>query len=539
MNVSWGYVCVICVGFLVGCGGGGGDGSKAPAIHTSSSSVSSLSSVVASSQSSEQSSALAVSSEGGLSSAGSSLSSPGASSSGSLSSSGESSSSSVASSNSFTVEFKPPVIGAQGSLTQKIGQFFISAAHAASTVRLKPENFALVRINLAGVVQETAQLPVGAMTENADGSWVISWEGKKSIDWLVVADVANPLDLSVGEALIGLRKDLIYAPVTSDYVDVDVTSTEAYQILLRWSENGNSVGGGTGTTFENTFGNAQNEEVVSFFESLVNASQLKIDEQALVANTIESYRTLVNKPVSEYLVEQIKITTDPQILSLAQKFQTLLNTSNSIVGTWSVCDWALNSCHESWLVFTQENTYVSIQTTQPDEGCKQGIETGTYTLNQTTGAFKPIISRDGNDHCGVSDASNTASIVVNGNQFSYKEAQSSQGVPFVKIRNLSTLMSTWISSINNKIEVFILFNTNSFIFATVDVNSGASDLEQGTFENKGAAGNLTVTEWKNKLGNDTYGLSGAKTIKLSITDNLLTITTDLDPSPTKVYKRLQ
>lgn len=425
------------------------------------------------------------------------------------------------------------MIGAQGSLTQKIGQFFIPAAHAASTVRLKSENFALVRINLAGVVQEVAQLPAETIRENADGSWVINWAGKKSVDWLVVADVANPLDLSVGEALIGLRKDLIYAPVTSDYVDVDVTSTEAYQILLRWSESG------IGATFENTFGNAQNEEVVSFFESLVNASQLKIDEQALVANTIESYRTLVNKPVSEYLVEQIKITTDPQILSLAQKFQTLLNTSNSIVGTWSVCDWALNSCHESWLVFTQENTYVSIQTTQPDEGCKQGIETGTYTLNQTTGAFKPTISRDGNDHCGVSDASNTASIVVNGNQFSYKEAQSSQGVPFAKIPNLSTLMSTWISLTDNKIEVFILFNTNSFIFATVDVNSGASDLEQGTFENKGAAGNLTVTEWKNKLGNDKDGLSGAKTIKLSITDNLLTISTDIDPSPTKVYKRLQ
>lgn len=520
-------ISVFLIFSLVGCGGSGSGAKKSTSSSISSAPASSSVSSIVASQSSAESSALGVSSESTLSSAPSSQAG--------TDSSNSSLSSSVASSTTFTIEFKPPVIGAQGSLTQKIGQLFIPAAHAASTARLKLENFALVRINLTGVVQEIAQLPTEAITENADGSWVINWAGKKSIDWLVVADVTKPLSLNVGDPLTGARYDLIYAPLTSSYVDVDIASTESYLILLKWIVNGNYAD----ATFDNTSVNVQDESVITLFESLLNSSQLQIDEQAVVANSIEEYRDELNFPVVTNLVDQIKNTADPLASSLVQRFQTQLNTSNSIIGTWSVCDWALNSCYESWLVFTQENTYVSIQTTQPDEGCKPGIEVGAYTLSQETGSFKPTIITDGNDHCGVSDASDSASIMVNGMQFSYKESQSSQGVPFVKIPNSSNLMGTWISSANNKIEVLALLDTNSFIFATVDINNGASDLEQGVFEYESTTGNFTITEWKQKSGNDADGFSGAKTIRLNIHDDLLTITTDLDSSPTKAYKRLQ
>lgn len=517
---------------LVGCGGSGSGAKKSTSSSVSSAPASSSVSSIAASQSSAESSALGVSSESTLSSAPSSQAGTDSSSS-SLSSSFNSSQQS--SSITFTIEFKPPVIGAQESLTQKIGQFFIPAAHAASTARLKLENFALVRINLTGVVQEIAQLPAEAITENADGSWVISWAGKKSIDWLVVADVTKPLSLNVGDPLTGARYDLIYAPLTSSYVDVDIASTESYFILLKWIVNGNYAD----ATFENTSVNVQDESVVTLFESLLNSSQLQIDEQAMVANSIEEYRDELNFSVVTNLADQIKNAEDPLASSLVHRFQAQLNTSNSIVGAWSVCDWALGNCRESWLIFTPEGVYVSIQTTQPDEGCKSGIEVGAYTLSQETGSFKPTIITDGNDHCGVSDAGDSASIMVNGMQFSYKESQSSQGVPFVKIPNSSNLMGTWISSANNKIEVLSLLDTNSFIFATVDINTGVSDLEQGGFEYENATGSFTITEWKQKSGNDADGFSGTKTIKLNTTDDLLTITTDLDPSPTKAYKRLQ
>jgi|GEM_PF-1439790 len=522
---------------LIGCGGGGSNGKKTPPSSTSSSSVSSLSSVAVSSQSSEHSSALAVSSEGVLSSAGSSFSNPGTSSlSSSLSSSEQGSSSSVASSNPFMIEFKPPVIGAQGSVTQKIGQFFIPAAHAASTVRLKLENFALVRINLAGVVQEIAQLPAEAIAENADGSWVINWDGKKSIDWLAVADVEKPLNLKVGDPLIGTRHDLIYAPLTSSYVDVDITSAISYSNLLNW------IGGWSysGATFENELIDVRSEEVVSLFENLLNTSQLSIDEQALpFRSSIEEYRNDISSTINENLIDQVKKASPIAATDLVSRLQNQLNTTNSLIGTWNVCDWKLNSCQESWLIFPQADQYYSIQTTQPDEGCKQGVEVGTYTLNKDTGKFTPQIITDGNDHCGVSDASNTASITVSGTQFSYKENQDSEGVPFVKTWSSNTLVSTWISSDHNKTEILILLNTNAFVFATVNVNTGASDIEQGLFEYENATGNFTITEWKQKSGNDADGFSGAKTIKLNIKDGLLTIITDKDPSSTKAYKRLQ
>lgn len=531
-------ISVFLIFSLVGCGGSGSGAKKSTSSSISSAPASSSVSSIVASQSSAESSALGVSSESVASSVTTSqASSEGNSSSlgSSLNSSQQSSSSSATSSTTFTIEFKPPVIGAQGSLTQKIGQFFIPAAHAASTVRLKSENFALVRINLTGVVQEIAQLPTEAITENADGSWVINWAGKKSIDWLVVADVTKPLSLNVGDALTGARYDLIYAPLTSDYVDVDIASTESYLILLKWIVNGNDAD----VTFDNASVNVQDESVITLFESLLNSSQLQIDEQAVVAKSIEEYRDELRFPIDTNLVDQIKNTPDPVASSLVHRFQSQLNTSNSIVGAWSVCDWALGNCRESWLIFTPEGVYVSIQTTQPDEGCKSGIEVGAYTLSQETGSFKPTIITDGNDHCGVSDASDSASIMVNGMQFSYKESQSSQGVPFVKIPNSSNLMGTWISSANNKIEVLALLDTNSFIFATVDINTGASDLEQGAFEYESTTGNFTITEWKQKSGNDADGFSGTKTIRLNTHDDLLTITTDLDPLPTKAYKRLQ
>lgn len=535
MNVSWGLACIVCVGLLVGCGGGGSDNPKTSPSSTSSATLSSVSSV-AMSQSSVESSALATSSESVASSVSTSQAgSEGSSSSlnSSLNSSQQSSSSGATSSNTFTIEFKPPVIGAQGSLTQKIGQFFIPAAHAASTVHLKQENFAVVRINLAGIVQEIVQLPAEAITENVDGSWVINWDGKKAIDWLVVADVAKPLSLNVGDALTGTRQDLIYAPVTSNYIDVDVTSTASYLVLLGWIVNGNYAS----ATFENTSINVQDEEVVLIFENLLNSSQLKIDEQALVADSIEAYLTAVTRPVYDHLFDQIKNTSEPTTQNLVHRFQSQLNTSNSIVGAWSVCDWALNSCYESWLIFTHEGMYYSIQTTKPDEGCDPGIEVGSYALNKDTGSFTPKIITDDNNHCGVSDASNSASLIVKGAQFEYKEGQSSAGIPFAKIWDSNDFIGTWISNDSGKLEILILLNTNTFVFATL--NNGVSTIEHGSYEYDRVTGSFRVTQWKPKVGSSNDGFTSAKTIQLRIDSDALKVITDINPSPTKTYKRLQ
>ena len=211
--------------------------------------------------------------------------------------------------------------------------------------------------------------------------------------------------------------------------------------------------------------------------------------------------------------------------------------SNPINGAWvstATCNWESPLC-DSWLIFLTGDKYFSIQTTQPDEGCTVGIELGSYTLNTTTGTFRPSPQIDTNDHCGVSDASESASVIVDGNQLSYKEAAGLGSVAFMKSPGATDYQGTWVFSENNRTEVLVITGSD-YVLGIYD--AGLEDVEQGSYSYNSTTGAFVITQFKQDK-NTAIGFSGASNIKLQVSGSTLTISTDINPSNPQVFSRLQ
>jgi hypothetical protein len=206
-------------------------------------------------------------------------------------------------------------------------------------------------------------------------------------------------------------------------------------------------------------------------------------------------------------------------------------------GAWvasTTCSWENPLCN-TWLIFLNDNKYFSIQATQPDEGCTVGVELGSYTLNTTTGAFRPSPQVDTNDHCGVSDASESATVIVEGNQLAYKEAADLGSVAFIKPVGASDYQGTWVISENNRTEVLVIMGSD-YVLGIYD--AGVVDVEQGSYSYSFATGAFVVTQFKQDK-NSARGFTGASNIKFQVGGATLTITTDLNPSNPQVFSRLQ
>jgi hypothetical protein len=206
-------------------------------------------------------------------------------------------------------------------------------------------------------------------------------------------------------------------------------------------------------------------------------------------------------------------------------------------GAWvasTTCSWENPLCN-TWLIFLNDEKYFSIQTTQPDEGCKVGVELGSYTHNTTTGAFHPSPQIDTNNHCGVSDATESATVIVEGNQLAYKEAAGLGSVAFIKPVGVSDYQGTWVISENNRTEVLVITGSD-YVLGIYD--AGVVDVEQGSYSYSSATGAFVVTQFKQDK-NSARGFTGASNIKFQVGGATLTITTDLNPSNPQVFSRLQ
>jgi formylglycine-generating enzyme required for sulfatase activity/pimeloyl-ACP methyl ester carboxylesterase len=212
--------------------------------------------------------------------------------------------------------------------------------------------------------------------------------------------------------------------------------------------------------------------------------------------------------------------------------------SNAISGAWVAsesCHWANPLC-DSWLVFLDESNYFSIQTSQPDDGCTVGVEKGTYARNAVTGAFQVSPQFDGNNHCGVSDAGTGATLVLNGNQLSYKEVANSTPIGFVKASAGSTHMGTWIISENNHTEVLVLAET---MFIRAIYKNGVEDVELGYYGYNQSTGEFQVTNFTKDKNTANSGFTGLSNIKVVVNNNQLTVTSDPNPNNPSVFSRLQ
>lgn len=210
-----------------------------------------------------------------------------------------------------------------------------------------------------------------------------------------------------------------------------------------------------------------------------------------------------------------------------------------LLGAWvstATCNWENWLC-DSWLIFLSDKKYFSIQTTQPDEGCKVGVEMGTYTHHQTTGLFTPSPQFDSNDHCGVSDANEDATLAIhtNGSQFLYKETASSEPIALVKPSLAKNYQGTWVINAGNHIEVLQLIE-GMYVLGIYD--NGVVDVEQGSYSYDAITGEFKITK-STQDQNLSKGFSGTNSINFIFNASSLTITTDRNPSKPEVFTRLQ
>lgn len=132
----------------------------------------------------------------------------------------------------FTVDVQAPdslQTVAAITLPQQLKNFFIAPAYAVDGNDLEAENFAVTVVDTAGNVVEIVELTAENISQNDDGTWEISVPGNPRLDCIIVADINGPLELNIGSPI---PDDTIFAPTTSQNIQVDIASTSAYSNFI-------------------------------------------------------------------------------------------------------------------------------------------------------------------------------------------------------------------------------------------------------------------------------------------------------------------
>ncbi len=153
-----------------------------------------------------------------------------------LSGCGGGGSSTVTPTNPITTAYKVNVQVPDGLSATKVasispsifGDFFIATA-AAATVSdsLGAGNFSVAIVDAAGVVTDI--VTPESISQEADGSWIITLPGGTRVDCVIIADISKTPNVTVGETL---PADVIYAPTAAEQFDIDIRSTTAYQEFI-------------------------------------------------------------------------------------------------------------------------------------------------------------------------------------------------------------------------------------------------------------------------------------------------------------------
>lgn len=124
------------------------------------------------------------------------------------------------------------------------GDFFISEAAAATVSnQLGAGNFKVAIVDAAGVV--TQIVTPESITQEPDGSWIVTLAGGARVDCVIIADVSKTPNVTIGQTL---PSDAIYAPTASEQFNIDIRSTSAYQEFLAAVEDNLNLNTASGFT---------------------------------------------------------------------------------------------------------------------------------------------------------------------------------------------------------------------------------------------------------------------------------------------------
>jgi hypothetical protein len=152
-------------------------------------------------------------------------------------------------------------------------------------------------------------------------------------------------------------------------------------------------------------------------------------------------------------------------------------------------------------------------TDPPDPSGQDGFEWGTYSWNETTGAFSVHVLVDNNGEWGFSNPQGAMTIQVDGNQLTYSE----QGGVIVSPTRLepeptNSLVGSWVatSSVSFNLLVITFLDDSHYLLAQQGSDptdpAGHDGIERGTYSWNPANGAFTAD-----VAVDTNGDSGFNT----------------------------
>lgn len=122
----------------------------------------------------------------------------------------------------------PVTAVANKSFATLFTEFFITEVTADDVSdQLDKGNFKVAIVNAAGIV--TKILTPKSLTQEPDGSWVVTVAGGTRVDCVIIADLSKAPNVKVGDKL---PADAIYAPTATDAFEIDPRSTAAYQEFI-------------------------------------------------------------------------------------------------------------------------------------------------------------------------------------------------------------------------------------------------------------------------------------------------------------------
>ena len=201
----------------------------------------------------------------------------------------------------------------------------------------------------------------------------------------------------------------------------------------------------------------------------------------------------------EAAVGQLLATANAQqpLVSAAQATQTL-GQQFAILGSW----FAQNQpgFGANFVVFTAmaDGTYVVSEDGSSDPTGIDGMERGTYTYDQATGAFTGTIQRDTNGANGLAGPPSlgaTLTMTVNGNTLTVNGVDIYTRVIDTAVP-VDPAVGAWrfnnTDGVPGSLAVLTLFENGTFVLVTDEALSSSDGIERGTYS-VGANNNVTFT----------------------------------------------
>ena len=177
-------------------------------------------------------------------------------------------------------------------------------------------------------------------------------------------------------------------------------------------------------------------------------------------------------------------------------FQTLLSpTPDEIVGAWQFGDSSTDD--SGLLVFQSNGTYFHVEDTSPGGWGTDGVEMGTYSLNEV-GVLSRTVLVDTNGDIGLSHPNGTDILTIEGDSLSVTDDEETSVLTRVAYDPANPLVGAWrLCDNNNSNTGVIVFLANGYYFhGEVDHNgdpAGQSGMERGSYSLNAVTGVLTAT----------------------------------------------